>query len=94
MYKIYVSYDMLNGKEDDCQRYFAQVLGPTMTRYGANVGEVWYTIWGQVPQFQSGSIVETEEKLHRLLSSSKWQEALDGLEPLVTNLKVRAVRAN
>ncbi len=93
MYKIYVSYDMQAGKEEDCQRYFSQVMGPTLTRYGATVAEVWYTIWGQVPQFQSSSLIDTEEEMSRLLLSKKWQETLVGLEPLVTNLEIRTVRS-
>jgi hypothetical protein len=92
MYKLYVSYNMKDGKEEDCQRYFSQVLGPTMTRFGANVAEVWYTIWGDVPQVQSGSILDTEEELQRLVNSTKWQEALEGIEPLVDDLNVRTVR--
>ena len=92
MYKLYVSYTMRDGKEEDCQRYFSQVLGPTLTRFGANVAEVWYTIWGDVPQIQSGSILDTEDEVQRLLASKKWQEALDGMDPLVTDLNVRMVR--
>lgn len=94
MYKLYVSYNMKDGKEEDCQRYFSQVLGPTLTRFGANVAEVWYTIWGDSPQIQSGSILDTEEELHRLLTSKKWREVLDGMEPLVDDLNVRMVRVN
>ena len=93
MYKIYVSYDMREGKEEDCQRYFSQVLGPTLNRNGATVAEVWYTIWGNSPQFQSGSVVGSQAELRRLLSSTKWREVLSGLEPLVTNLNIRTVRA-
>ncbi len=92
MYKIYVSYDMQDGKEEDCQRYFSQVLGPTLVRFGANVADVWYTVWGDSPQIQSGSVIDTEEEVQRLLASKRWHETLAGLDPLVNNLTVRAVR--
>lgn len=62
MYKIYVSYDMQAGKEEDCQRYFAQVLGPTLVRFGANVADARTRFGVNLPKSRAAACLTPRKK--------------------------------
>lgn len=91
MYKMVISYDMKDGKEEECQRYFAQTLAPALNESDMQVAEVWYTIWGSSPQILSGVLVDTLEDARHFLKSDQWGEILGEFGSMATNLKIRLV---
>ena len=95
MVKVLLSYDMVQGKEEDCQRYVMQTLAPGLARLGLRISDAWYTLWGVgTPQILGGGLMEDEENAAQLLHSSDWQKLMDGLKPFVENLNVRVVNAD
>ena len=95
MVKVLFSYDMVEGREEDCQRYVMQTLAPGLARLGLRISDAWYTLWGEdAPQILGGGVLEDEEEAVQVLNSSEWETLIDGLEPFVENFSVRVVEAN
>lgn len=93
MVKVLISYDMREGREEECQRYVMQTLGPGMAQMGLRITDAWYTLWGNAPQIMGGGVLETEEEAARLIYSDEWSGLIDGLRPLVDNFRVRVIEA-
>lgn len=95
MVKVLFSYDMIQGREEDCQRYVMQTLVPGLAQLNLRISDAWYTLWGNTaPQILGGGFMESAEDASRLLRSSEWEQLVEGLEPFVDNFQVRVVEAN
>ena len=91
---LMISYDMQEGKEQECQEYLANRVAPTLSGLGFQVADVWYTVWGNSPQILGGGEVESLGEARRIFQSDEWREVEDKLNDLVENLKVRVVQEN
>ncbi len=93
LYKIIISFDVEEEEAaSDSQRYFVQTIAPIVQHHEKMyVGEIWWTLWGDIPQFLGGIIVESLDVLQELLRSAKWQDAISGFKNIVENLEVRVV---
>ena len=87
--KVLISYDMVPGKEQECQEYFVNKFAPGLAKMGFRISDVWYTMWGEAPQILSGGVVEGVEEAQKIFLSSPWTKLVDGLEPLTENFHVR-----
>jgi hypothetical protein len=95
MVKILFSYDMMQGREEECQRYVMQTLAPGLARLGLPISDAWYTLWGEhTPQILGGGLMEDQKDAARLIHSSEWETLIEGLEPFVENFRVRVVEAS
>ena len=94
MYKVVISYDMQDGKEQDCQEYLVNKLAPGLAKLGFRVSDVWYTVWGDSPQITGGGEVEDLEQAKNIFLSSDWRTLADGMEDIAMNFKVRVIRSN
>jgi len=94
MVKVLLSYDMIEGREEECQRYVMQTLGPGMAQMGLRITDAWYTLWGNAPQIMGGGVLESAEEASRLIYSSEWVKLIDGLRPLVDNYRIRVIDAS
>lgn len=94
MLKVMISYDMQEGKEQDCQEYLVNKLAPGLAKLGFRVSDVWYTVWGNSPQITGGGEIEDVAQARTIFRSSDWEELAEGMEDLSRNLKVRLVRSN
>lgn len=93
MVKVLISYDMREGREEECQRYVMQTLGPGLAQLGLRITDAWYTLWGNAPQIMGGGVLESEAEAARLLHSEEWRHLIDGLRPLVDNFRIRVIEA-
>lgn len=93
MIKVLISYDMVDGKEQECQEFLANKLAPTLADMGFRVTDVWYTVWGNSPQILGGGEVDSIEEARRIFLSDRWQTIEDKLAGLTDNLKVRVVNS-
>jgi len=91
MLKVLISYDMQNGKEQECQDYFVNKFAPGLAKMGFRISDVWYTMWGDAPQILSGGIVDSTKHAQQIFQSSPWETLVDGIEPLTENFKVRFI---
>lgn len=92
MYKVIISYDMQDGKEQDCQEYLVNKLAPRLARLGFRMSDVWYTIWGDSPQITSGGEIEDLDSVHTIFQSGEWSTMHDEMRNLTENLQVRLYR--
>lgn len=94
MLKVLISYDMQDGKEQECQEYLANRVAPTLSGLGFQVADVWYTVWGNSPQILSGGEVESLSEARRIFLSDEWRQIEEKLGDLVENYRVRVVQEN
>ncbi len=95
MVKLLFSYDMVQGREEDCQRYVMQTLVPGLAKLGLQISDAWYTLWGEdTPQILGGGLMENERDASKLIHSSDWETLVEGMEPFVENFHVRVVEAS
>jgi hypothetical protein len=87
--KVLISYDMVPGKEQECQEYFVNKFAPGLAKMGFRISDVWYTMWGEAPQILSGGVVDDVEEAQKIFLSSPWTKLVDGIEPLTENFHVR-----
>ncbi len=93
LYKIIISFDVeAEEAASASQRYFVQNIVPIVQHHEQlYVGEIWWTIWGDIPQFLGGIVAESLEELRELLYSDKWQGVITEFRGLVENLEIRVV---
>ncbi len=94
MLKVLISYDMANGKEQECQEYLVNKLAPGLGRLGFRFSDVWFTIWGDAPQILGGGAVRDISQAHEIFQSDAWEGMLEEMTPLTENFKLRVVQGN
>lgn len=92
MLKVYVSYNMQDGKERECQEYLANSLAPGLANMGFQFSEVWFSMWGNSPQILGGGEVESVEQAQEIFLSSDWEKLAEGIEPFAEDFEVRLMR--
>ena len=92
MLKIKISYDMREGREQECQDYLVNKLAPGLAKLGLRISDVWYTVWGNSPQITGGGEMEDIEKVRSIFSSREWGRLAEGMEELTTNFRVQVTR--
>jgi hypothetical protein len=93
MYKVLISYNMQQGKEQECQDYLVNKMAPSLARMGFQFSDVWYTVWGNSPEILGGGEVESLDKARDIFASNTWERLARGMEALTTDFQVRVVRA-
>ena len=89
MVKVTISYDMLEGKEQECQEYLINRMAPALSELGFQITDVWYTVWGNPPQILSGGEIDDMDDARRIFESEEWAEIAENIEPLTENFQVR-----
>ena len=92
MVKVTISYDMVDGKEQECQEFLVNRMAPALSELGFQVSDVWYTVWGNSPQILSGGEIETLSEAQTIFESSEWMSIVEEIEPLTENFQVRFLR--
>ncbi|MEM7538072.1 MAG: hypothetical protein AAF639_38240 [Chloroflexota bacterium] len=91
MLKVTISYDMQDGKEQECQEYLVNKLAPGLSKLGFNITDVWFTVWGNSPQILSNGALENEEQARKIFLSRDWERISKGMEKYARNFKVSFV---
>jgi hypothetical protein len=92
MLTVKISYDMVTGKEQECQDYLINKLAPGLARLGFRISEVWYTIWGNSPRILTGGTVEDIDQARRIFCSDAWEKLATGMSQFTENFDVRVVQ--
>ena len=92
MVKVTISYDMLEGKEQECQEYLVNRMATALSELGFQVADVWYTVWGNSPQILSGGEVDDMDDARRIFASQEWADITENIESLTQNFQVRFLR--
>ena len=94
MLKVVISYDMQEGREQDCQEYLVNSLAPGLANLGFQMSDVWYTVWGQSPQITSGGEIDDVNQARGIFLSPDWRQLAEGMEEYTNNFQVRLMRSN
>lgn len=92
MVKILISYDMQQGKEQECQEYLVNKIAPALARMGFQFSDVWYTIWGSSPEILGGGELESLDKARTIFQSSAWEKLAEGMQSITENFTVKIVQ--
>lgn len=92
--RVQISYDIQSGKERECQEYLAKKLAPGLAKLGFQFSDVCFTIWGDSPQIMGGGELESTKEARTIFRSTKWEELLEGMEPLAKNFKLQLFQDN
>ena len=92
MLKVKITYDMREGREQECQDYLVNKLAPGLAKLGMRVSDVWYTVWGSSPQITGGGEMEDLDKVRSIFTSREWIRLAEGMEELTTNFRVQVTR--
>ena len=82
MLKVLITYNMQEGREQECQEYLVNKLAPGLAKLGLRVSDVWYTVWGNSPQITSGAEVEDIDTVRDIFLSSEWEKLAAGMEEM------------
>lgn len=92
MLKVLITYNMQEGREQECQEYLVNKLAPGLAKLGLRVSDVWYTVWGNSPQITSGAEVEDIDTVRDIFLSSEWEKLAAGMEEMTSDFRVKLVR--
>ena len=92
MLKVKITYDMREGREQECQDYLVNKLAPGLAKLGMRVSDVWYTVWGSSPQITGGGEMEDLDNVRSIFTSREWSRLAEGMEELTTNFRVQVTR--
>ena len=92
MLKVKITYDMREGREQECQDYLVNKLAPGLAKLGMRVSDVWSTVWGSSPQITGGGEMEDLDKVRSIFTSREWSRLAEGMEELTTNFRVQVTR--
>lgn len=92
MIKVVISYDMQQGKEQECQDYLVNKMAPALARMGFQFSDVWYTIWGESPEILGGGEIDSIDRARSIFQSGAWAKLAEGMEPLTENFRVKVVQ--
>lgn len=94
MVKVTFSYDMLEGKEQECQEFLVNRMAPTLAELGFEIADVWYTVWGSSPQILGGGEIKTMEEVRFIFESPEWSSVEEDIQALTENFQVRFQRVD
>lgn len=94
MLKVVISYNMEEGREQDCQEYLVNHLAPGLANMGFQMSDVWYTVWGKSPQITSGGEIDDLDQARGIFLSEDWQRLAEGMEEITNDFEVKLVRSN
>lgn len=94
MVKLLMMWDIKMGREQPYFEFIVREFAPGLMRLGIEPSEAWYTIYGEGPQILTAGVVDSPEKLEKILNSAGWQKMQEKLQSFVTNYRQKAVRDN
>jgi hypothetical protein len=92
MLKVMITYNMREGREQECQEYLVNKLAPGLAKLGLRMSDVWYTVWGSSPQITSGGEIADLETARDIFHSNEWEKLAAGMQDLAADLRVKVVR--
>lgn len=94
MVKLLMQWDIKAGREQDFSEFVVREFAPKLMRLGVQPSEVLYTMYGAGPQMLAIGVVESAEKVGKILQSAEWKTLHGKLLTYVTNYKHKVVPDN
>jgi hypothetical protein len=91
--KLLMTWDIIQGREQEYFEFVVREFVPGIQRLGIQPTEAWYTTYGQRPQILTGVIADTLARMELALGTEDWRRLRDRLLDYVTNFESRIVRA-
>lgn len=91
--KLLMHWDILPGQEHSYFEFAMRTFAPELMKMGWQPTEVWYTLYGDVPQIMTAGITETADEMRTILESKEWENLRSQLLEYVTNFRYKVIPA-
>lgn len=91
--KLLMTWDILNGREQDYFEFVVREFVPGMQRLGLQPSQAWFTMYGEGPQIIAEALMPNLQSLMDILDSSQWDSLTQQLLDYVENFDYKIVRA-
>jgi len=94
MVKVLMSWDIVQGRESEYFEFVVKEWAPGLQKLGIETHEVWFTVYGDVPQILVSGLARDIAAAHKALHSSEWQRLEGRLLEYVTGFKHKVIAAS
>lgn len=91
--KILMTWDILNGREQDYFEFVVRDWIPGLQRLGMEPSDAWFTMYGAQPQIMTAAQMPSINAIQHVLGSSDWQSLTNQLLDYVENFNYKIVQA-
>jgi hypothetical protein len=89
--KLLLQWDIRPGSDSQYREFIMREFAPGAAQMGLQITEVWYTLYGDVPQILIAGAVPDRAKLGAILISEEWQDLYQRLLTFVENYQQKIV---
>ena len=94
MVKVLMSWDILQGRESEYFEFVVKEWAPGLQKLGIETHEVWFTVYGDVPQILVSGLARDQVAAQKALTSSEWKRLEEKLLEYVTDFKHKVIPAS
>jgi len=94
MVKVLMSWDIVQGHESEYFEFVVKEWAPGLQKLGIETHEVWFTVYGDVPQILMSGLAHDAAAARKALTSPEWKRLEDRLMQYVTDFKHKVIPAS
>lgn len=89
--KLLMQWDIRSGMDGQYPEFIVREFAPAVARMGLQIVDVWYTLYGDVPQILVAGVAPSERRLHQMLASKEWEDLYARLQVYVKGYQQKIV---
>jgi hypothetical protein len=93
MFRVIMTWDIQENKEQDYIDFAIHELNPTLGALGLQLTDVWYTLHGSGPEMILSGLMTRREDALGLIRSRDWLQLRRRLSEFVEDVRVKVVKA-
>lgn len=94
MIKLVMQWDIKSGREQEFSEFVVREFAPRLVKLGIEPTEILYTMYGDGPQMYTSVVVDSQQKLAKILNSDGWQNLHQKLLGYITNYSQKVIEDN
>lgn len=91
--KLLMTWDLKPEHEQEYFEFVVREFIPGLQRLGAELSDVWATVYGSGPQIMLGAMFPNINRSRQMLSSPEWDALYDRLMSFVQNYSQKLIEA-
>lgn len=89
-----MQWDIKSGREQEFSEFVVREFAPRLVKLGIEPTEILYTMYGDGPQMYTSVVVDSQQKLAKILNSDGWQNLHQKLLAYITNYSQKVIEDN